>query len=78
VDYHDPYVPRLVPSHGFAHEMDSVPLSKEMLPSYDAVLILTDHSELDYAAVVEHGQIVIDTRNATRNVLNAREKIVKA
>ncbi len=78
VDYHDPYVPLIEPEHGFRHRMESVPLSAEALKGYDAVLILTDHSSIDYAAVVANSQLVIDTRNATKKVTAGRERIVKA
>jgi UDP-N-acetyl-D-glucosamine dehydrogenase len=44
----------------------------------DAVLIITDHSDYDYDWIVENSSIVIDTRNATRNVSSNRHKIIKA
>ncbi len=78
VDYHDPYVARLEPGHGIHHAMQSVPLRPETLRQYDAVLILTDHSNIDYAMVVELAQVVVDTRNATRQVGPGREKVMKA
>ncbi|MGQ0505497.1 MAG: nucleotide sugar dehydrogenase [Myxococcaceae bacterium] len=78
VDYHDPYVPELHKGHGNPHEMTSVPLSPQMLASYDAVMILTDHSNIDYSQLVESAQLIIDTRNATKLVAHGREKIVKA
>ncbi len=78
VDYHDPYVPKLEKGHGNPHEMTSVPLSPESLASYDAVMILTDHSNVDYAKLVEASRLVVDTRNATKAVKAGREKIVKA
>jgi UDP-N-acetyl-D-glucosamine dehydrogenase len=78
VEYHDPFVPRIEPGHGIAREMASVPLELDALNAYDAVLILTDHSNVDYAAVVGAARLVIDTRNATRKVTRGREKIVKA
>ncbi|HSP81475.1 MAG TPA: nucleotide sugar dehydrogenase, partial [Myxococcaceae bacterium] len=78
VDYHDPYVPRIEPGHGFHQAMESVPLRPETLRQYDAVLILTDHSSIDYAMVVELAQVVVDTRNATRQVGPGREKVMKA
>ncbi|WP_317987997.1 UDP binding domain-containing protein, partial [Hyalangium gracile] len=78
VRYHDPYVPRLEKGHGFHYELTSVPLSPEMLGEYDAVVILTDHSCIDYAMVVQRSQCVIDTRNATKPVGLGREKIMKA
>jgi len=42
------------------------------------VLIATDHSAYDYAFIVEHSRLVIDTRNATKKVTRNRERIVKA
>jgi len=42
------------------------------------VLIATDHTAFDYEAIVRHAPLVIDTRNATKNVTQAREKIRKA
>ncbi len=38
----------------------------------------TDHSVFDYDFIVEHAPVIIDTRNATRNVFHDREKIFKA
>jgi UDP-N-acetyl-D-mannosaminuronate dehydrogenase len=58
--------------------MDSTPLTPETLRAQDAVLIVTDHTSVDYAAVVEHAPLVVDTRNATKGVKTGREKIVKA
>ncbi len=78
VEYHDPYVPRLEKEHRFDYEMESVPISPERIARYDAVLILTDHSSIDYGMIVANATQVVDTRNATRNVSRGREKIVKA
>jgi UDP-N-acetyl-D-glucosamine dehydrogenase len=78
VEYHDPLVPRLPKGHGLKQEMESVPLSPEGIQGYDGVLILTDHSSLDYARVVEAARLVVDTRNATARVKIGREKIFKA
>ena len=78
VDHHDPFVPTVRAEHGFEWNMQSVPLTEEALRGYDAVLVLTDHSGLDYAWVVENAQLVVDTRNATKAVARGREKILKA
>jgi UDP-N-acetyl-D-glucosamine dehydrogenase len=78
VEYHDPYVPRLEKEHRFEYEMESVPISPERISKYDAVLILTDHSSIDYGMIVANAIQVVDTRNATRNISRGREKIVKA
>ena len=79
VAYHDPFVPRLYPMrhHDFS-DLASVPLNDEELGRHDAVLIVTDHTSVDYASVVRGASLVIDTRNATRDVATGREKIVKA
>lgn len=76
LDYHDPYFPHLGRMRRYNFQMDSAPLSAEMLSQYDAVLIATDHSSLDYGFVVRHSQLVIDTRNATREVTEYPEKVV--
>jgi UDP-N-acetyl-D-glucosamine dehydrogenase len=51
-------------------------LNPQTLGNYDAVVIATDHSSYDYAAIVESAKLVVDTRNATRRVVRHRERIV--
>jgi UDP-N-acetyl-D-glucosamine dehydrogenase len=58
--------------------MESVSLSANLLAAQNCVLIATDHTSLDYAWIVEHAQLVVDTRNATRDVTSGREKILKS
>jgi len=65
VTYYDPYVPQLE-YDGLAFK--SQPLNKELFSSQDCVVIVTDHSCLDYKLVVENSPIVLDTRNVTRNL----------
>lgn len=77
ISYHDPYVPYLKPHAPYEWEMEGKALSPEELEDADCVLILTDHSCLDYDWIVEHSRLVVDARNATRNVKEGREKIVK-
>ena len=78
ISYHDPFVKELHKGHGFNMEMKSVPLDPETLNQYDVVIILTDHSHIDYNELVQRSNIVIDTRNATKAVTEGREKILKA
>jgi UDP-N-acetyl-D-glucosamine dehydrogenase len=78
VDYNDPHVPCTHKMREHDLKMTSVPLTPARLRSYDAVVISTDHSSYDYQAIVGHAKLVIDTRNATKNVKKGREKIVKA
>jgi UDP-N-acetyl-D-glucosamine dehydrogenase len=58
--------------------MRSSELTAELLSRQDCVLIATDHSAYDYDFIVRHSRLVIDTRNATRDVTEDRERIVKA
>ena len=79
VSYSDPHVPRLpkVRNHNLPN-ITSRELTPEFLSSQDCVLIATDHSAFDYDSIVQHSSLVIDTRNATNNVTQGREKIRKA
>lgn len=73
IEYHDPHVSKFV-EHG--RQWHSIPLSKERIERSDAVVILTDHSTVDYARIVESAKIVIDTRNATAAVRNGHKNVV--
>ncbi|MCG8448235.1 MAG: nucleotide sugar dehydrogenase [Pirellulales bacterium] len=79
VTYNDPHVPKLptVRAHKLP-DLSSTELTPEYLAAQDCVLIATNHTAYDYPFIVEHSSLVIDTRNATRNVTEGREKIVKA
>ena len=78
VDYNDPYVPATPKQREHNLRMRSKKLTAAMLSGYDCVLIATDHSTYDYPWIVEHAQLVVDTRNATARCRNGRRKIVKA
>jgi UDP-N-acetyl-D-glucosamine dehydrogenase len=76
VDFHDPYFPTLPKLRKYDFELQSVEPTPEALGSYNAVVVATDHSTYNYAEVVRHARLVIDTRNATHGVKEHREKIV--
>ncbi len=74
--YNDPHIAQL-PSmrhHNVPH-LTSQPLTAQYLRSQDCVLIVTDHSAYDYEFIVEHSAVVVDTRNATKGVVNHRDRI---
>ena len=54
----------------------SVPLTEQVLRSTDCVVIVTDHSSVDYEFIVRHAHKVLDTRNVTRRIKHGREKVV--
>lgn len=77
ITYHDPYIPVIEPHGGSSMHLKSIDLTSEALSAADCVLIITDHSMIDYEKIVEHAQLIVDTRNATKEVKNNREKIYK-
>jgi UDP-N-acetyl-D-glucosamine dehydrogenase len=80
VTYNDPHVPMLPKMRHYPDlpAIQSQELTPQYLSSQDCVVIATDHSAYDYDYIVEHAQLVLDTRNATKNVASGREKVRKA
>jgi UDP-N-acetyl-D-glucosamine dehydrogenase len=72
VSYNDPYFPFVGQGRHYRLNMHSAPLDN--LGQYDCVLIVTDHSDYDYARIVRESKIVVDTRHATKGI--AAENIV--
>ena len=66
VSYHDPYFPFIGKGRKYDLQMKCATL--ENLGQYDCVLIVTDHSDYDYARIVQESQLVVDTRNATKGI----------
>jgi UDP-N-acetyl-D-glucosamine dehydrogenase len=78
VDYNDPYIPKMPHVRKYRYEMKSVPLTPANLKKYDVVLISTDHSCYDYQKIATHAKLVIDTRNAMKDVKKTKKNIIKA
>jgi UDP-N-acetyl-D-glucosamine dehydrogenase len=66
VEYNDPFFPTVGHGRKYALNMTSTPLDK--IPEFDCVVIVTDHSQYDYPGIVAKAKLVVDTRNATRNI----------
>jgi UDP-N-acetyl-D-glucosamine dehydrogenase len=73
VFYHDPYVPKFRED---GHEHISVALTDKEIAAADAVVIVTDHSSVDYQRVVSLAAVVVDTRNATARLAKGKGRIV--
>jgi UDP-N-acetyl-D-glucosamine dehydrogenase len=71
--YNDPYFPKVGRGRHYNLNMTCTPL--ENLDQYDCVLIMTDHSDYDYPAIVKHAKLVVDSRNATKGIES--EKVVR-
>ena len=80
VSYFDPYVPEIPRTREYGHlaGMKSISFDKATVQDFDAVLIATDHANVDYDALVKWSKLVIDTRNAARHVRDGRERVVAA
>lgn len=75
VEYSDPNAPVFPKMREHNFDLASVELTPEALRSFDAIVLLTDHSGFDYPAILEHAQLIVDTRGKYRE---ASPKVVKA
>ena len=78
VYYNDPHVPKISKLRKYDIQLNSSELTEELISSMDAVVIVTDHTAYDFKWIVKHAKLVIDTRNATQNLSEGRDKIIKA
>jgi UDP-N-acetyl-D-glucosamine dehydrogenase len=66
VEYNDPFFPSVGRGRKYALNMTCTPLDK--IREFDCVVIVTDHSQYDYADIVSKAKLVVDTRNATKGI----------
>jgi len=81
VRFHDPYVPVLPPTRRWAHltVTESVELTPENIRGFDAVLLVTDHRNVDYELIADHADLVVDTRGVYRSSdRSPRDNVIKA
>jgi UDP-N-acetyl-D-glucosamine dehydrogenase len=80
VDFHDPFVP-VIPNtreHAALSGRRSVAWDEQAFADYDAVLIATDHDDVDYPALVRAARLVVDSRNACARSGAPMDKVVRA
>jgi UDP-N-acetyl-D-glucosamine dehydrogenase len=77
IRFHDPHVPVLPKTRRWTHleAIESIELTPENIRGFDAVLVVTDHEDVDYDMIVEHADLVVDTRGIYRT---PRDNVVKA
>ena len=78
LQYYEPFIDELPETRHYRVNAEPAELTQETLEGCDFALIVTNHDGIDWDMVVRHAPLVIDTRNATKNVAEGREKIVKA
>jgi UDP-N-acetyl-D-glucosamine dehydrogenase len=66
VEYNDPFFPHV--GQGRKYDLNMNNTSLEHIPEFDCVVIVTDHSQYDYASIVARAPLVVDTRNATKGL----------
>jgi len=77
VSYHDPHIPSAPPMRSWPHlpELRSTPLETEAVQRFDAIVVVTDHSDIDYDELLRHARLIIDTRGVYRK---SHPNVVKA
>jgi UDP-N-acetyl-D-glucosamine dehydrogenase len=73
VDYSDPFVPQL--SVGEL-KLTSAPLTPATLRGADCVVVVTDHRKFDYSLIAREAPVIVDVRNALRDITEHRHKVV--
>ena len=66
--YSDPYFPRLPSGRRHVLELQSVLLTSESVKSYDAVVLVTDHSDFPYELIHDAASLIVDSRNVFRRL----------
>ncbi len=79
VNYNDPHIPHLPRMRHYPDlGLSSQHLTPEYLRSQDCLVVVTDHSAYDWPWIVEHARLVVDTRNATRDISAHPDRVVRA
>ena len=71
ISYHDPYVKEI-------DSQKSLELNTENLKNQDAIVITTDHSNVDYELIGKHARLIIDTRNVMANIKEPKARVLRA
>ncbi len=74
LSYHDPHVPS---AQLDGRTFRSVPLTPARLKQADGVVILTNHSGVDYQLILQHASLILDTRNQYRFLSSRSSRVVK-
>lgn len=78
VIYNDPHIPQLRPVRQYSYRLESTPLTAETLSSVDCVLIATNHTAYDYDFILQHANLIVDTRNVFSKVNDTKNKVTMA
>jgi UDP-N-acetyl-D-glucosamine dehydrogenase len=74
LSYNDPFVPSLRMN---GNTLQSIDLTPTNIQTQDCIIILTDHSNYDFRRIIAASKLLVDTRNATKDLLEFKDKIIK-
>lgn len=63
VQYNDPFIDEIPKLRNYRFKMKSKKLTKKLIQSFDAIIIVTDHDQYNYEMIRKNNSIIIDTRN---------------
>ena len=79
ISYNDPHIPVLpAMRHYRVPRLASEPLTPEYLASQDCLVVATDHSAYDWEFITKHARLIVDSRNATKQVAHKVKNVRKA
>lgn len=80
VSYYDPFVPVIKPSREHSHWAGSrsVEWNKEVVSGFDAVVISTAHSDINFRELADWAELIVDTRNAMKGIKTENKKVYRA
>jgi len=78
INYYDPYIPKLPATRKYKFDLRSIDVEKVKENYYDAAMIITDHSDVDYKNIAKKAKVIIDTRNAMKIKGLKKGKVFKA
>ena len=78
VHYNDPHIPVLPQMRKYSFNLKSTDLTPATLASMDCILLATDHSAYDYQFILDHADLIVDTRNAFNGLRGAEHKVMQA
>ena len=71
ITYHDPNVKNVGP-------LKSLDLTQNTINEQDAIVITTDHTNIDYKSLGKHAKLIVDTRNIMATVKNPKDRVIRA
>ena len=71
INYHDPYVENV-------RSLKSLDLTKNTIEEQDAIVIITDHTSIDYSSLGKYAKLIVDTRNIMATVKNPKARVIRA